>query len=309
MAGSVDKIYVFSAAVVDFGRIIVSVGENEKKTVDEDIFEILGVPKSSKNEIQELISGYGKRPYATVCGGSRLHPLFVFKDFAFDTSLCLAVMPAVSARKVADLGACGAFEDMIISESLSELATDNCAEALFRNKEEYVHLSRMFGQIMGLMELKLQYTAQSPEIFRSAAESVSELLGISLNFDTYFDYDNEDLVATDEIFDGRFCAAVLLTFAMIAARRSKDATLDVTVINGMGGVKVEMFFKCHRYVNLEVLDHLKMLSEINHGILFDVTKKDGRVGVSFIPLYQDVGFVGVKNGEVIFNIVDYLESH
>ena len=309
MAGSVDKIYVFSAAVVDFGRIIVSLGENEKKTVDEDVFEVLGVSQSSKNEIRELISGYGKRPYATVCGKSRLHPLFVFKDFAFDTSLCLAVMPAVSVRKAADLAACGAFEDMIISASLSELAEENYAEALFRNKDEYVHLSRIFGQIMGLMELKLQYTAQSPAIFRSAAESVSELLGISLNFDTYLDRDNEDLVATDEIFDGRFCAAVLLTFAMIAARRAKDSALDVTVINGMGGVKVEMSFRCHRYVNLEALDHLKMLAEINHGILFDVTKKDGRVGVSFVPLYQDVGFVGVKNGDVIFNIVDYLESH
>ena len=309
MAGSADKIYVFSAAVVDFGRILASVGENDRRTVGEDIFSLLGVSHESKIEIRELITGYGKRPYATVCGGNRLHPLFVFKNFAFDTSICIAVMPAVSARKVADIAACGAFEDMIISKQLSELATDGYEQALFTSKEEYMHLSRIFGQIMGLMELKLQYTAQSPAIFRLAAESVTELLGISLNFDTYLDYGNEDLVATDEIFDGRFCAAVLLTFAMIASRRAEDAALDVTVINGMGGVRVELSFKCHRYVHLEVLDHLKTLAEINHGIMFDVTKKDGRVGVSFIPLYQDVGFVGVKNGEVLFNLVDYLESH
>ena len=309
MARSVDKIYVFSAAVVDFGRIVASVGENEKKTVDEDIFEVLEVSQISKEEIRELISGYGKRPYATVCGESRLHPLFVFKDFAFDTSLCLAVMPAISAKKVANIAACGAFEDMIISRSLNELATDACAQALFTNKDEYLHLSRVFGQIMGLMELKLQYTAQSPAVFRTAAEGVCELLGISLNFDTYLDYDDEDLVATDEIFDGRFCAAVLLTVAMITSRRAKDSTLNITVINGMGGVKVEMSFKCHRFVRLEALDHLKTLAEINHGILFDVIKKDGVVGVSFMPLYQDIGFVGVKNGDVVFNMVDYLESH
>ena len=240
MAKSVDKIYVFSAAVIDFGRIIASVGENEKKTVDEDIFELLGVSQDSKNEIRELISGYGKRPYATVCGESRLHPLFVFKDFAFDTSLCLAIMPAVNTRRVADLAACGVFEDIIISKSLSELAAENYAEAIFRNQEEYVHLSRIFGQIMGLRELKIQYTAQSPAIFRSAAEGVTEMLGLSLNFNTHLECENEDLVAVDEIFDGRFCAAALLTFAMIAARRSKDATLDMTVINGMGGARVEM---------------------------------------------------------------------
>lgn len=309
MAKSVDKIYVFSAAVIDFGRIIASVGENEKKTVDEDIFELLGVSQDSKNEIRELISGYGKRPYATVCGGSRLHPLFVFKNFAFDTSLCLAVMPAVNARRVADLAACGVFEDIIISKPLSELAGENYAEAIFRNQEEYVHLSRIFGQIMGLMALRIQYTAQSPAIFRSAAEGVTEMLGLSLNFNTYLDHENPDLVATDEIFDGRFCAAALLTFAMMAARRSKDGTLDVTVANGMGGARVEMSFKCHRYVKFEALDHLKRLAEINHGIMFDVIKRDGRIGISFIPLYQDAGFVGVKNGEVLFNLVDYLEAH
>lgn len=309
MAGSVDKIYVFSAAVVDFGKILVSFGENEKKPVGENIFALLGVSKSSETDIRELISGYGKRPYATACGHTRPHPLFVFKNFAFDTSLCVAVMPAVSARSAADLAVCGAFEDMIISKSLSELSTGNVTDAFLKNKEEYMHLSRIFGQIMGLMELKIQYTAQSPAVFRLASESVAELLGLSLNFDSYLDSENESLAATDEIFDGRFCAAVLLAFAMLAARRSKDAAFDVTVVSGMGGVKVEMSYKCHRYVNLELLDHLKMLAEINHGILFDVKKSDGRVGVSFIPLYQDVGFVGVKNGEVLFNLVDYLESH
>lgn len=307
MARSVDKIFVFSVAAIDFGRIVASVGENEKKTEGENIFELLGMKREAVSEVCSIISGYGKPPYATVCGEVRRHAVMFFKNFAFCTSLCLVVIPAISARVVADLMVGGMFEGFVVSEALSSLASEGFESAFFTNREEYLHLSRMFGQIMDLMALKLQYTAQPPDDFRIAGEGVAELLGISMNFDTYIESDNDALVSVDEIFDGRFCAAAILIFALLAAKRSTDRSFDLTVVRGMGGLQVDMAFNCRRPVRLEALDHLKNIAYFNHGIEFDIQKSGGQVLVSFIPLYPDVGFVGVKNGEEIFDLVEYRE--
>ena len=120
---------------------------------------------------------------------------------------------------------------------------------------------------------------------------------------------DDDLVAVDEIFDGRFCAAALLVTAIMAAKRSTDASFSVTEIRGLGGMRIEMSFECQRYTGFEAIAHLKALAEINHGIRFDIERKNGRVYVSFIPLYQDVGFVGVKNGDEVFDIVAFRELY
>ena len=275
--------------------------------MDESLFDVLGVDDGVTQEIKAAIGGYGKRPFLCACGKTRKHALAIFKHFAFDSSLCIAVQPAISARTVANLMRCGVFEEATVSESLLSLASDDWESVLFKDQKSYLHLARIFGQIMDLMELKLQYKAQSAAVFQSAATGAAELLGLNLNFNCYLDTDNENLVSTNDIFDGRFCSAVIMTFAILAAKKSDDATFDLTVVSGFGGVLVKLSFNCRKPVRLEALDHLKALAYYNHGIIFDIEKGKGRVAVSFIPQYQDVGFVGVKNGDELFDLVEYRE--
>ena len=309
MAQKTDKIYVFSVANVDFGRIVASVDRSGKKIDGENIFDVLELPRSESAKIKELIFGYGKCPYATACGRINKRVAFFFKNFAYDTSLCLVIVPTISAKRAAGIINSGVIEDLVVSETLSDTVSQNASErALAEDSDIYLYLARLFGQIMGLLELRLQYASESIPTVRAAAEGLAELLGLSLDFNTRFEME-DDLVAVDEIYDGRFCAAAMLVTAIMAVRRSPSGSLEVTEIRGLGGMRVEMSFECQRYTGLESIAHLKRLAEIDHGIRFDIERRNGRVYVSFLPLYQDVGFVGVKNGDEIFDIVAFRELY
>jgi hypothetical protein len=309
LAHRTDKIYVFSVANMDFGRIVASVDRSGNKVDEKNIFDVLGIARSESTDIRDLIFGYGKRPYATACGNINKRVAFFFKHFAYDTSLCLVIVPAISAKRAAGILNSGVFEDVIVSDALTKLVpqTASC-HPLIEDSDVYLYLARLFGQIMDLLELGLQYASESIPTVRAAAEGIADLLGLSLDFNTRFEME-DDLIAVDEIYDGRFCAAALLVTAIMAAKRSADSSLSLTEIRGLGGIMIEMSFECQRYMGFEAIDHLKMLAEINHGIRFEIERKNGRVYVSFLPLYQDVGFVGVKNGDEIFDIVAFRELY
>ncbi len=307
LAKGSDRLYVFSVANVDFGKVVASVDRSGRKVDGEDLFRLLGISSSETEAIREHISGYGKRPYATLCGTVNKKAVFFFKHFSFDTSLCLAIIPAISAKRVADIFACGVFDDYVLSDSLSGMAlTTDCGRALIEDSEGYLHLVRTFGQIMELLELKLQYVSENIPTLRPAAEGITELLDLDLNYNTCFVQD-EDLIAVDEIFDGRFCAAALLITFFVAEKRSSDRSIIVTEVRGLGGIEMRVSFPCRRNVGFEAIGHIKKLAEVDHGIRFELDCRQENIQVSFVPLYQDVGFVGVKNGDEIFDIVKYRE--
>ena len=301
-----DKIYVFSVASADFGKIVASYAHGGKKIDGKNIFELLGVSEVDKDAFREFVSGYGKRPFATVCGKVRLGAVFFFKHFAYDTSLCLAILSGISARRVSDILSCGVFDDVLVSESLSSLSSEHSENALSCDADGYMHLARMFGQIMDLLGMRFQYASDTIPSIEPVLYGLEELLGIKIDFSTQFDAD-VDLSATDEIYDGRFCAAALLVCAITAAKRSSSGEMSLREVRGFCGMRVEISFPCRRHSGLEAIYYMKKLSELNHGIRFDISLVADAVGVGFIPLYQDVGFVGVKNGDEIFDIVEYTE--
>ena len=199
MAQKTDKIYVFSVANVDFGRIVASVDRSGKKIDGENIFDVLELPRSESAKIKELIFGYGKCPYATACGRINKRVAFFFKNFAYDTSLCLVIVPAISAKRAAGIINSGVIEDLVVSETLSDTVSQNASErALAEDSDVYLYLARLFGQIMGLLELRLQYASESIPAVRAAAEGLAELLGLSLDFNTRFEME-DDLVAVDDL--------------------------------------------------------------------------------------------------------------
>ena len=306
MAKGSDKIYVFSVAGADFGRIIASLDHSGKKIDGKNIFELLGVSEDDALALREIITGYGKRPFAIACGKIKHRAVFFFKHFAFDTSLCLALVPSVSGRRAADILACGVFDDVLVSESLLAIASPSPGNAIVNDADGYMHLARMFGQIMDLLSLRFQYASEMIESIEPLLEGLRELLGIEIDFQTRFEADG-DLSATDEIFDGRFCAAALLICAITASKRSSSGALLLREVRGFCGMRVEMAFPCRRHTGLEAIYHMKKLAELNHGIPFDVSLTSDTVEIVFTPLYQDVGFVGVKNGDEIFDIVEYTE--
>ena len=301
-----NKVYIFSTAKIDFGRIVACVDGGRRRAVGEDIFEYLGISREEAENLQSLLLDYGKDNYATVCGKDRLKAVFFFQYFASSSSLCLATVPNLSVSAVASEMASGVFKGFRVSPELMRLADNDKNHLSFEDSEVRLHLSRTFWQIMKASELKIQHTAQSAEDIRFAAEGIALLVGVSLDFDTYFVSDDDSLVATDEVFDGRFCAATLFVFAMIAAKYSTDRSFKLTVLRGIGGVMIDLSFRKGRLGKQEAFERLKDVAQ-DHGIIFDVVSEDDRVGIRFIPLYQDEGFVGVKVGEEHFDLTRHKE--
>lgn len=301
-----NNVYIFSTANIDFGKIVACVDGSRGRAVGEDIFKYLNISPDESKELQGRILGYGKDNYVTVCGKERLRAVFFFKYLASDSSLCLALIPNLSATSVARALASGIFDGFEMSCALECIADKERRSLTHEYSDVRLHLSLALGQIMKAAELKLQHSAQSAEEIRAAAEGVAYLLGLSLEFETYLTTDDESLVATDEVFDGKFCAAALFVFAMIAAKCSADRSFKLTVVRGMGGVLIDLSFRKGRRTRLEALERLKASAQ-DHGIIFDVVSESDAIGIRFIPLYQDVGFLGVKNGEEVFDLIHYKE--
>jgi hypothetical protein len=160
---------------------------------------------------------------------------------------------------------------------------------------------------MEISALKLGYDTCPTEHIRNAAEGMAEIAKIRIDFDTCLSPLDNELVSTDEVFDGRLCAAAIVVFAMMASKCSADSELKVIVERGMGAVRLRLSFK-KRFGGWQYpLEYIKNMAYANHTMLFDVIDDLYTVGVSFVPFYQDVGFVGVKGGEELFDFVHQME--
>ena len=304
-----DKAYIISVSKLYFGRIIAYCGDSAEGVIGKNIFDYLGMHEEDEDALKDVIAAYGKDGYATAGYNGRWHTVFFFKDFAYDTGLCLVTVPAVKVRSAAEALADGIFEGFRISDRLLSLAKKKNGMAMFEHRDTCLHLSRHFGQIMGTSVLKLEYSSQPTENIRSAAEGIAEIAKIKVDFDTYLSHSDDELVSTDEVFDGRLCAASIVVFAMMASKFSVDSRLEVVVVRGMGGVRLQLSFKKRSNGWQYPLEYLKNMAYSNHAILLDVIEDSDRVGISFVPFYQDVGFVGVKAGDELFDFVEQMELH
>lgn len=309
LPGIHDKAYMISVSKCYFGRIIAYCGDSADGVMGKNIFDYLGMLDEDESALRDVISAYGKDGYATASYNGRWHAVFFFKDFAYDTGMCLVVVPAVSGRSVAEVMSEGVFEGFRVSERLLSLAKKKNGMARFEHSDSCLHLARVFGQIMEIKSLKLEYCAKPTEKIRNVSEEFAEIAKIELDFDTYLDSLDLELISTDEVFDGRLCAAVIIIFEMLASKCSRDSKLNVRVIRGMGAVRLELLFTKRSEGWQYPLEYLKNMAYANHAISIDEMKDPDAVGISFVPFYQDVGFVGVKDGEEIFNFVEQMELH
>ncbi len=302
-----DKAYIFSVSKRFFGRIVAYCGDSCKSVAGKDVFEYLGLGEDDECALREVLAAYGKDGYATAGYNGRWHPVFFFKDFAYDTGLCLAVVPAVSARIAAEAISNGFIEGFSSSERLLSLAKIKNDRSITDDSMRFMHLSRVLGQIMQTTALKLDHSSASAESIRFAAEGIASFAMINLDFDTYLSIQDEALVFQDEIFDGRFCSAAIVILAMLASRCSADGSLKLTVVRGVGEIALELSFK-KRFGGWQgPLNFLKDAANINHGIMFYTVEDQQVITVGFIPFYQDVGFVGVKFGEELFDLAEQRE--
>ena len=302
-----DKAYVVSVSKYNFGRIVAYCGDSADGVIGKDLFDYLGMHDDDERELKESIASYGKDGYATAGFNGRWHAVFFFKDFAYDTGLCLALVLAVSARAAAEAISDGVFGGFFASERLLRLAKKKSGMAMLEHSDECLHLSRVFGQIMEVLKLKIEHSAQPTENIRDAARAMCEIAKTELDFFTYFSHSSEELAASAEIFDGRLCAASIIVFAMLASRFSVDSRLNVVVVRGMGAVRLCLSFKKRSDGWQYPFEYLKNMACANHSILFEDDEDPDTVGVSFVPFYQDPSFVGVKNGEELFDFVEQME--
>ena len=115
--------------------------------------------------------------------------------------------------------------------------------------------------------------------------------------------ENEVLNPADEVFDGRVCAATLLTVAMVARYHSKDKKFRIEIVSGIRNLSLSLSFRSSDDGWREAFDYLKHIFEENYGIPFAYECRRGRVSVTVVPFYSDVGFAGVKESDYFTSLV------
>lgn len=288
-----DGAYVFSVARDTYGKIVACRSKDSQRAIGKDLFKHLKMPLPEVQFFEERLFAYGKTKVAAV--GEKRAVLF-FKDFAYDTSLCLAFaldLPIDSVSVVMR----GFFRDFAVSDGLKAVADEGREFSLSEDKQSYEHLARVIGQAESLSRLKLQRRAETAVTLREVFLSIAELVGVEAECEVSVAEGDEFYSERPEIFNGRFCTACFLILSIIAHNYSKDGRLCGEFIGGLDSLRLCFRFEKRGEGWRDALELLCRIASTTHAMDLDFECIGGSVTVSLVPFYADIGFVGVKQGE------------
>lgn len=300
-----DDAYVFSVLGHDLGTILACRSRNIIDHAGKNFFDLLCVDRGEISFFKESLSSYENMAFAALCGKSQKRAVLFFRNFIGAAGVCLAVVTDFNAEDVSWVLQKGGFEKVVVSETLQELSSEDCDFSYAKHEEIFKYLSQLFLDVGTMSLLKLQYGSENPETVRLCAEAAASLAGASPECESYLG-ESEEIFYSEDIFDGRFCAASLLLLAFVARCYGKGCYLKVEIVKGLKSFRIKATFHPQNDKWKRALDHLKSVATYNTGISFGYEESGDKVETRFIPFYADVGLVGVKEGEERFSIVDFL---
>ncbi len=296
-----DEVYIFTLAKYSPGRIIACRTPVGERHVGRSIFSCLKMDEGETEFFKEVSSSFGKTPIAALCRGDKRETVIFFRDLIFGASLCLAVVTRLDAEAVAAVLESGTFGDMLISHGIRSAKHDDFSYE--KHKAVYLYLLNVISCAEHIAALKLDYEPAGIDSLIRCARSAAELADIEVEIETRGCDENEISGLADEVFDGRICAAVLLTVAMTARYHSKDKKYHLEIASGVRSLSLSLSFRASDDGGREAFDYLKHISEDSYGIPFDYECYRGRVSVTLVPFYADVGFAGVKESDYFTSLV------
>ncbi len=288
-----DGVYVFSVARDTYGKIVACRSGDAARAVGKNLFRHLKMPLSEVQFFEERLFAYGKAKVAAV--GEKRAVLF-FKDFAYDTTLCLAIAIDLPIESVAVVMR-AFFHEFAASDGLRSAVDDNRELTLSESKHDYRHLAVVIGQAEALSRLKLQRRSETAVTLRKVFLSIAEMVGIEAECETCVAEGDEFYDERPEIFNGRFCTACFLVLSIIAHNYSRDGRLYGEFIGGCESLRLSFRFEKRGEGWRGALELLCDIASKTHAMDFDFECVGGSVTVNLVPFYADVGFVGVKQGE------------
>ena len=135
---------------------------------------------------------------------------------------------------------------------------------------------------------------------------MAKRLGVELESDSVLGSEEDIYRETGEVFDGGFCGACILVFLMVALHHAVDKRLDMMIVRGFGDMSLEFSFIPSDKEWEDTLIYLGRVAGV-HGISFSYKHSGKRVETKIFPFYEDVGFLGVKEGNGYFSLADFYD--
>ena len=167
-----------------------------------------------------------------------------------------------------------------------------------------MYLSGIFRQIMKAERLKSRKNIEPAEDIRDFAVSIGDFIGVEIGFEYEFD-PNELYGSCHDVFEGTACAALIFVLAATAKAYSENNRLNILVARGMSGCLLELSFQKCEDGWLSAARYLIDAIRARNDLPISLEECEGSVRLSIIPYYEDVGFVGVKEGEIYFDPLAY----
>ena len=304
MRGYKDEVYLFSLAKHTPGKIIACRTPSGNKQTGRNIFSCLKMGGDELDFFNNACSDFGSTPVATLCKGEKRETVIFFKDLAFGTSLCLAVVTRFNAEDVAAVLENGELGDMLISDGIKNAKREDLS--FDRHREIYIRLFEIISGVGHIGALKTDYGPARVDAIIKCAFASAALAEVEVDTDVWSCEENEGADHPKDIFDGRICAAAILMSAIVARYHSKDKKYRLEIAAGIKNLSVKISFRAKDDGWEAAFEHLKRIAEDSCGIPFSYECRKGRVSVDLVPFYADVSFVGVKEGDHFTSLVDLI---
>ena len=300
-----DDAYVFSILGHDLGTILACRSQNILDQAGKSFFDIMRTDREEIRFFKESLSSFDKVAFAAVCGKKTKRAVLFFRHFIGSAGLCPAVVLHFDAKDVSSVLQRGGFERVALSKAMTELASPDTEISESKYDEIHRYLSQLFTDFKTMSLLKLQYGTENPETVHLCAEAAATFAGTVLECESYLG-DEEEIFYSNDVFDGRFCAASLLMLSFVARCYGIGCRLRVDIVKGLKSFRIKASFRPQNDLWKKALEHMKNVATYNTGISFNYEENADCVEVRFIPFYADIGFVGVKDIEEQFSIVEFL---
>ena len=298
--------YVFSVAREKPGKIVACKAGSNKKYVGKNIYDVLKMRSSEIEFVENMCCDNPGRPAAVVCENNDSCIAIFFSFFTYDTAMSLVYRLHVDVAMAAYLLKNGIVGEVNVSDALAALSHDDADYTFEDVKELRGYLIKTIDEAMMLAKVGYRYDVSYVELLLTGIRKFGEHIGVEVQAYTYLGDDEQLYKDEGEVFDGGFCVACGLAFALTAFRHSPDQRLTVEIARGFKNMTLLFSLSVTGNEWEESIQHLKNVAICN-GVSFDYRFEDGVVKTEIFPFYEDVAFFGVKEGNYHFSYADYLD--
>ena len=297
-----DEAYLFTLAKITPGKIITCRTPGGEKNKGRNIFSCLKMSEKERDFFKEASATYGNTPIVALCKGEKRETVIFFRDLIFGASLCLAVVTRFDADVVSSVLCGETLGEFLISDGVKDAKTEDFSYE--KHKEVYLYLLGVVSAAERIAALKLDYEPAGIDKIISCAKAAADIAEVDAVIDAGACEEDRLFEPAFDIFDGRICAAILLTVAMVSRYHSKERKFDLWIERSIKSLSISLDVRVIGDGWIDAFEYLKHICEDNRGIPFSYEFRRGHVRVTVSPFYADISFVGVKENDHFTSLVE-----